>query len=208
MILIGFIQGIAIRPEPLRQRLVDNDHGRAAVIPIRECAAAHDGNVEGLEVAGGHHCKSRCLQTRNFGTSRNLECVKSGRSSGTQWQLPRPPLPEARGCGERLLASPGSLRRLVELRTRQADMRIVSTLCVSKPGFTCRMATKVRISSAAAINSTTASVISVVTSSARVLTLPRARACAIAVLLQRRAQVRPRRSQGRNESKQNARQNR
>jgi hypothetical protein len=40
------------------------------------------------------------------------------------------------------------------------------------------------------------------------LTLPHAGACAIAVLLQRSAEVRLRRSQGRNESKQNARENR
>ncbi len=47
-------------------------------------------------------------------------------------------------------------------------MRIVRTLCASKPGFTCRIAMKVRISSDAPIISTTASATSVITSSARV----------------------------------------
>jgi len=48
-------------------------------------------------------------------------------------------------------------------------MRIVKTLCASKPGSTCRIAMKVRISSPAPINSTRAGAVSVVTSSARVL---------------------------------------
>ena len=67
---------------------------------------------------------------------------------------------------------------------------------------------KLRISSAAPINSTTASAISVVTSSARVLIVSQARAAAIAALFQRAAQIRARRLQSGNESKQNAGQNR
>ena len=49
-----------------------------------------------------------------------------------------------------------------------SDIRIVNTFRASKTGFTCRIATDVRISSAAPTSSTSASAISVVTSSARV----------------------------------------
>ena len=87
-------------------------------------------------------------------------------------------------------------------------MRIVKTLCASKPGFTCRIAMKVRISSAAPINSTTASAISVVTSSARVLLCRKPVPLRLPLSFSVAAQIRTRRLQSGNESKQNARQNR
>ena len=47
-------QRVAIRPEPLRQRLIDDDHRRPAFVPLGKYAATEDGNFEGLEVARGN----------------------------------------------------------------------------------------------------------------------------------------------------------
>src|SRR5581483_1438924 len=68
------IQRIAIRPEPLRERLINDDHWRPALVPLRKRAAAHYGNFEGLEVAGRDQRPSRDpAGSRSFRTSRDLE---------------------------------------------------------------------------------------------------------------------------------------
>ncbi len=73
------VQGIAIRPELFRQRLIDNDRRRPAVVLFRKCAATQDRNLEGLEVACRNQRGDRSTSSsRPVGTSSNLEWQEPG----------------------------------------------------------------------------------------------------------------------------------
>src|SRR6185369_4268959 len=114
----SIVRGIALRPETLRQRLIDDDGARAAVILIRECAAPHNGNSEGLEVARRHHHPSR--GNRPVGTSCDSKGLEEAVHEGHA---------AARCCGlysrkradaaNALLKHLGHAGRRFELRTSQ-----------------------------------------------------------------------------------------
>ena len=130
-------QRIALRPELLCQRLIDDDHGRPAFVLFRKCAAPQDGNFEGLEIAGGNQRPSRdALGSRPFGTSRNLEASAEAAPPGARNKsLPRPRRPEARGCGEGPREPLGSRSAGFSNCGPVSDMRIVKTLMRIEAGI-------------------------------------------------------------------------
>src|SRR4029077_20630419 len=68
------VQRVPIRPEVFRQRLIDDDHRWAALVPLGKCAATQDRYLEGLEVACGNQRPYRAApRIRPFGTSCDLE---------------------------------------------------------------------------------------------------------------------------------------
>ena len=164
-------QRIAVRPEPLRHRLVDDRHaGRAARVLVREGAAADDRNLEGAEVGRRDRREAaaavkRPVERAPFDDERQAEAALQRHAAGGAGDL------DAGQGVQPLGAVPHQLRHRGRLREPRAPQRHAHRqhLCASKPGSTARSATNVRMNSAAPTSSTSASPISLTTSSARAL---------------------------------------
>ena len=203
------VQRIAVRPEVLRQSLIDDHDRRPALVPLRKCAAPHDGNFKGLEVACGNPRPHRgAPRSRAFGTSHNLEW------SAPDW-LQRHQRGSCRDLDARKRSDAANTlvnhldhaRRLFELGTRkrhahrQDIVRIEARIDLpnrnegsdQQPRSDQQHQGQRRLGG----HQQRASLI-----------VSQARAAAIAALFERAAQIRPRRLQSGNESKQNASQNR
>ena len=187
--------------------LMIDDRRRRAVVAIAERAAALDRNLEHLEISRRHREPAAAAVIRAV-----VERPTDDRERQAEAALQRDAARRARDldAGQRVQAFDAvahqSVRRraVVAKRGPLSDIRIVRTLCVSKPGSTSRSAIDVRISSADPTSRISASATSPTTSSDRALLWRNARARRPAAFLQRGVEVGARSLQRREQTEQDA----